>query len=417
MSIPADEMTVGMEVRAPTASPTAVPGDYQLGQIVASSQVEPSTLGLSLQLRPAGIHEVKVVDPYVEHYPRSEQLRIKAEESYFAAQAEERHDAGLWHRRPDTVYFDPDGQQQEKRTWGDPATKQRYLDAIDSPGVKTWTTLIPSSRALTFPAGPHAAGAIAGADGSVLLDIDDNARIWWSLATDPIGIRSRASVMAWAIKAFVDERFTTPASRVGLRWMSVACGTALPAMTAAIHAGLHPELLLVDLDRSAMSSTQELAEQIGFQGAVTQHRVNIFAPRRLAQLGEQLNHSGGRPQFLDLMGIFEYTGRDLGVDPVAFLQANWELLAPGGRLVFGQMRADRPVATFFTGVLGWPLVQMRTPTEFLQIIHDAGIPVGAAELYLPSDGVYMVGVIDKPGAEQPEIIDLRDSATVTDGLR
>ena len=417
MSIPADRVVVGAEVPAPTTSSTAVPADYQLGQMVASSELDPSSLGLSRALTPAGIHAVEVLDPYVDYYPRSEQLRIKSEESYFAAQAEQRHEAGLWHRRPDTAYFDPDGLQQEKRTWGDPATKQHYLDAINSRGVETWTTLIPSSRALIFPAGPHAARAIAGADGSVLLDIDDNARIWWSLATDPIGIRSRASVMAWAIKNFVDERLTTPASRLGLRWMSVACGTALPAMTAAIHAGLHPELLLVDLDRSAMSSTQELAEQIGFQGQVNQHRVNIFAPRRLAQLGEQLDHSGGRPQLLDLMGIFEYTGQDLGVDPVAFLHANWELLAPGGRLVFGQMRADRPVASFFTGVLGWPLVQMRTPTEFLQIIHDAGIPVEATELYLPSDGVYMVGVIDKPGAEQPAIIDLRDSATVTAELR
>ena len=73
------------------------------------------------------------------------------------------------------------------------------------------------------------------------------------------------------------------------------------------------------------------------------------------------------------------------------------MLHPGGKLVFGQMRSDRRVADFTMGVVSWPFIEMRSPAEFMDIIDKSGINPLDTTLFLPSDGVYTVGVISKPG--------------------
>jgi hypothetical protein len=72
------------------------------------------------------------------------------------------------------------------------------------------------------------------------------------------------------------------------------------------------------------------------------------------------------------------------------------MLQPGGELVFGQMRDDRPLPDFTMGVLGWPYIVMRSPAEVMQIVQDAGIETRSAQLYVPDDGVYTVCSITKP---------------------
>ncbi len=113
------------------------------------------------------------------------------------------------------------------------------------------------------------------------------------------------------------------------------------------------------------------------------------------ELHRELLVSGGLVKMIDMLGIFEYTGPNLGVDPVGFLQSVWECLAPGGYLVTGQMRADRPRPDFTTGVVQWPYVELRTPDEFMAIIEAAGIDRNRVELHLPEDGVYMIAGITK----------------------
>lgn len=120
----------------------------------------------------------------------------------------------------------------------------------------------------------------------------------------------------------------------------------------------------------------------------------------MQRLKEELEAKDELPEVIDMMGIFEYTGDNLGVDPVKFLETCYSFLKPGGRLVFGQMRTDRPVGDFTMGVVGWPFVHTRTLNEFMDVIVKAGIPVETVSLFLPADGVYTVGAIDKP-VDQP----------------
>jgi len=99
-----------------------------------------------------------------------------------------------------------------------------------------------------------------------------------------------------------------------------------------------------------------------------------------------------------MMGIFEYTGGNSKRDPVSFLKSGYDMLYPGGRLIFGQMLDTRPNPDFTMGIIGWPYVQMRSPAEIMEIVVKAGISPKEVKMYFPTDGVYTVVSIDKPKA-------------------
>ena len=113
-----------------------------------------------------------------------------------------------------------------------------------------------------------------------------------------------------------------------------------------------------------------------------------------------MDEEGTRPMIVDAMGVFEYTGSRLTVDSSEFLAALYDILAPGGRLLIGQMRSDRPNPDFTLGVVAWPYIELRNPNEFMAVVRDAGIPPDRAELFLPTDGVNSILAIDKPRAHE-----------------
>lgn len=409
MAISYEESTPlpGLAVVADTLQPVLaidelglVQEKYQLGEIIDAYAVDPANYGLTDELTPSGITEVVVSDPYLaklelNHPGTAEAVRLH--EASADAYARARRESGAWARRPGTAYTDTAGEQQAKTQWGDPVSSDEFFkgpNGLNSPALDVWhTQYIPSAEALRYLSDPQTIMEIVDRKGTVY-PIDETARTWLTACTDAVAIRSRGTVMAELVKEFVDGH---PELRDDMRWMSVACGTALPAMKGAVSAGLTPELVLLDIDTKAMKATRSLAPEVGFTGDITQIRQNIFDPQEMVRLRDELMEDGDkRPHLMDLMGIFEYTGDELGVDSSEFLRSNFDLLRPGGRLVFGQMRADRPVPDFTMGVVQWPYVSMRTPTELMGIIQKAGVSPEWVHVYLPRDSVYMVCTIDKP---------------------
>lgn len=378
---------------------------YQLGDIIASRLLDARQFGIEPGHAPEAIYEVDVFDPYVAEYSLETAREVRAVELEANDFAKDRRENGLWIRQDGTVYFDEFGNEKEKKGWGDPVARRKFFADLDSPAINAWRSKIPSARALADLSDPLSKDTVIDNRGHTV-PMDATAHKWLTLCTDAVAIRSRGSVMASAVKEFIDDQRLTNGEKVhSLKWMSIACGTALTAMKAAKHADIRPDMLLVDLDKNALQATKDLADEIGFDGAMAQRSdVNIFVPTEMAKLRQELGSNGDRPMLIDLMGIFEYTGNNLGVDPVQFLRSVYDMLHPGGRLIFGQMRDDRPVADFTMGVVSWPYVEMRSPKGFMQVIEDAGIPVAATKLYLPTDNVYTVGVIDKPLS--PESFDI-----------
>lgn len=375
------------------------PEVFRLGTITKVESIAPSDIGIEEALAPKEVEKVTVSDPYVEQWSSEVRADVAAEESRADTFARNRREAGRWERKPRTAYYDEAGNlvdRTKKRGWGDPVSRNRFFGRLDSPGINAWRRLIPSARALGYLSDPNTHNVVLDFEGQVVTEMDEKARMWLSLCSDAVGIRSRATVMAEAVDEYVQEKQEAGKNPNDLRWLSIACGTALPSMKAATRAGIAPSLLLADLDDGAMSATVELGKEVGFKGTIQENHVNIFDANEMAKFRDELEKNGGLPDLIDAMGIFEYTGDNLGIDSVVFLRSMYDMLAPGGRLVFGQMRSDRPNPDFTMGVVSWPYVEMRSPRGFMEIIEKAGIPVRETRLYLPDDGAYTVGTIDKP---------------------
>ena len=369
-------------------------GCYPLGEIVTSRLVDYREVGGDPQLAPGSVSIVEVADPFVSRWPLQDQQRYEMLEVAADDLARARRAGGLWQRKPGGAYTEHDGTLTAKTDsqWGDPVASSYWLKELGSDAMAAWMRLIPSARALLYLADPWGDESVVDVDGGTVR-VDDAARLSWSMSIDAIGIRSRAAVMADLV-ARRAVQVGSPGG-AGLRWLSVACGTALPAFQAACAAGIAPDMLLIDIDRDALGMAVSLAGSVGFAGRLSTKRTNIFRRSSMDKLHRELLVSGGLVKMIDMLGIFEYTGPNLGVDPVGFLQSVWECLAPGGYLVTGQMRADRPRPDFTTGVVQWPYVELRTPDDFMAIIEAAGIDRNRVELHLPEDGVYMIAGITK----------------------
>jgi hypothetical protein len=401
---------------------------FRLGEIYAEKELAPSEVGIPDELAPRLIRQVEVSDPYLwdlaVRKPEAieDMRRIENETEQMAAR---RLEAGLWKRSPKTAYFNEQGEEVQKDAgeFGDPVTADWLFtspEGLNSPLLKKWKKLIPSAKALMYLSDPTGVTELVTAEGE-RIDIpeDDPARERWITCVEAVNIRGRAVVMSEKVVEYVEQH---PEKREYLRWMSVACGTALPAMQGAIRAEVKTsDLSLLDLDKDAMDSTMALAAEIHYSGSISQRRLNIFNPKRMAALREELTAGDVdmRPDVVDAMGIFEYTGEELGVDPVEFLRSVWGLLKPGGRLIFGQMDKNRPVPNFTMGGIQWPYVSMRSPAEVMKMMKEAGIPLDRVTLTMQENGVYMVLTGDKPEEEAleagdtaaPQVVDEVDVVT------
>lgn len=372
---------------------------YKLGTVESVQEVDPLSLGISPELAPGAAYIVEVQDPYLAQLDAEVVSSVRSREDQADALAHDRRMSGKWQRQHGTTYVDSEGNERDKRIkWGDPVSHDDFFDEMGSDALKMWLSNIPSANALTYLSDPVNLESITHRNGKQSAEVDNAARNWLTACTDAVAIRNRGTVMAELVKGYVDssiekgEDFHADA----MKWMSVACGTALPTMKAAQRAGIEPNLLLVDYDEKVLHATKELGQEIGFVGELRQEKTNIFSADDMAALRSELGSNCERPRIIDLMGIFEYTGEHTGINPAEFLRSNYDMLHPGGRLILGQMRDDRPNPDFTMGVVGWPYIVMRSPEEVMQVIKDAGIPVESAKLYMPEDGVYTVCAIDKP---------------------
>jgi len=138
----------------------------------------------------------------------------------------------------------------------------------------------------------------------------------------------------------------------------------------------------------------------------------VLDPRGLADgLGSRRNRRNAREGYdaVDAVGILEYlkpddwryaygnvirTRRPMA-GAVTFLANAYELVRPGGLLVFGNMLDTHPQLAFTLNVIQWPHVQPRSIEQVCTLMARAGI-VGGVEIHLPTGGVYALYVVRKP---------------------
>ena len=376
-------------------------GKFKLASEVKFEPISAIEVGIDQYLAPKSIYAVAIKDPYIEFFPGEVLQEIRSMELDASNFAMSRRLDGAWERKPRTAYVDDQETSHKKRSWGDPVSQTRFFGHLNSPSLDAWRAKIPSAASLADLSDTLSYPIILDKEGNSV-PVDETTRRWLSLCTDAAAIRGRSSIMAEIVRVIIENG----SPRDEYNWLSIACGTALPAMQGSIRAGIRPNLFLADFDNSALELTASIAKEIGFQGTINRpskealgkDTVNIFNEKDMNTLVEYLATIGKSPTLIDLMGIFEYTGGSLGVDSVGFLKNCFNMLQPGGKLIFGQMRSDRPVTDFLTGVVCWPYIEMRSPRDFMDIIYRAGISPLDTSIYLPDDGVYTIGVITKRSA-------------------
>lgn len=291
-----------------------------------------------------------------------------------------------------------------------PATR-KFIDTI--PGVGDWFQMVPTAAALDPIYNPVNKSMPNGAP------ITAEIRSFFRNGLDPIGLRSRAEVMKQII-------FDEVIGRSGLedgKWVSLACGAAQPvfeSLDRVVRAGKSaPEITLVDYDKNALQLAKAYAEKFGYGNNVMLKRMNILDPKGIAQkrnghfLTNALESSLRLPvegyQVVDAVGILEYlkednlkysyskvmkTEREMA-GAVRFLENAYDLVAPGGLLVVGNMRDTHPQLGFTLNTVQWPHIQPRSLSDMISIFKNAGLD-GEVEIYCPTDGVYAIYTVRKP---------------------
>jgi hypothetical protein len=273
---------------------------------------------------------------------------------------------------------------------GNPATAsliERY------PGFGHWLNLVPTAAALEPLYDPSAENLPNGRP------IDVGTRKWFCNIADGRGIRSRAAALQHLL---AQDQHQDP------KWLSLASGAARPVIESAVakrDTAEEPTVDLIDLDRNALKAARERATHHGLLQLHT-HRANVLRPSGIrAHKVEKLSYS-----IVDAVGLLEYLRADdwgyryRGVvrghrramaGAITFLRNAYELVRPGGLLIFGNMLDSHPELAFTLNVVQWPHIQPRSIHEVKDIVAKADL-AGEAEVHLPDDGVYALYVIRRP---------------------
>ena len=318
-----------------------------------------------------------------------------------------------------TAYYEENGLDiHRKRKSGidmdNPAT-QELCEML--PSVGDWLDTVPTAAALHPLYEPMDTKLPNGKP------LDDKIGDWFRNIADARGMRSRAKVMENLLEQEVKESDISEPQR----WLSLACGAALPVFSTMHRLQsqqvLLPEVTLVDADKNALSLARNYAKHTGLENNIETKRMNILEPAGLAYERREgakgiaqaalLRRRGRMPagtfDAVDAVGIFEYlqepdwkytynkvisTSKEMA-GAQTFLKNAYELVKPGGLLIVGNMLDTHPQLEFTLNVIQWPHIQPRSIDEMTKIINKVGIE-GDVDVYKPDDGVYAIYGIRKP---------------------
>ena len=253
----------------------------------------------------------------------------------------------------------------------------------DSPGMREWRSeLVPRAVAL-YPMQRPDIDQLPLSGG----EIDPVARSFFVDALDSIGIRTRAKIMTSIADRYIED---------GAKWVSLACGAAVPVLDA-LQSGRRAEAMelhLVDLDPTALDFAEELASERGVDQKHTLMRHELNLLRQLVKTDQLVDDLGEESaDLVDALGIFEYFNQQTSTQ---FMKNAFRLVKPGGALIAANMLLDRPELDFNQRGIGWPKIFPRSIDQLREIIVSAGLPLEQVTMSIPQDGVYVVIEIRKP---------------------
>lgn len=275
-----------------------------------------------------------------------------------------------------------------KRGEDNPVSERLYAQ---SEVLRQWKSHMPTAMAL-YPLQKPQMKKLA--DGT---PFDEVAGEYFTHALDGVGLRSRAATMS---RLMYDHFLEREVERID--WLSLACGAAIPVFEAASALDAHDKnikLTLTDISGRALKFAAELARtEYSLSNQIETKKINIL---RLKKLKKEFGHESF--DAIDILGFFEYIPEKrwrykrglVFPGAIEFLRASYDLLRPGGLLVFGNMSDEHPHLIFTINVVQWPLIQPRSIDDLISLIGKAGINLQDVDIFNISDGVYYVVAIYK----------------------
>lgn len=245
--------------------------------------------------------------------------------------------------------------------------------------MEEWLTLVPSARALyamqviddmerVFPSG----------------QVTERARDILTHSLDAVAIRARAAIM----KSIV-LKYAAQSTENDFNLVSLGAGAAVPAINAVVDIeqqfGKKTFMNLYDQDPDILGFAKESTARAGILGyQVATHVGDYYDAFKLPP--ESVN-------VLEALGLFEYL-HDSRCQRL--IKEAYQLLKPGGVLVFSNMLDSRPQRAFHESGVAWPGVKMRSEEGLIQLVADAEIDTSLVTYTVSEDGVYAVVEIHKP---------------------
>lgn len=275
------------------------------------------------------------------------------------------------------------------------------------PTIVEWFKLIPRAVALDIIYDPEKGRLCNG------VVLDEESIRWFKNIDDAIGIRSRAAVLRKLLQHEADNAGC-------LAVASLACGAAQPVLETMAELlrdvrSADSSVTLVDLDRESLKMAMGLADQHGITDRVTTVTRNILGLNGIDIDPSPHHETSGRVGYdvVEALGFLEYLPPEnqesytySGVvdekrsraGAIVFLKNAFDLVKPGGLLIFGNMLDETHKQLEFTlNTVQWPHIQPRSIEKMLNIICAAGVDLDAeVDIYCPTDGVYAVYAIRKP---------------------
>lgn len=351
------------------------------------------------------IFDAVVVDPFVEADPAN-YYRVK---SYGDSL-----DAGLA-----AAGINPGTSREEvpfnNRPYG--LLTEAWLANPHFAAVRAWRSLVPTARALHYLLEPKVGQSVID-NSNQAVPMSKEAAMILRFGDDAVAIRNRAAAM----RHIAEDHFTKmPESpEEGYQWLSLASGTAEPAILAAKGleqaTGFTTHLVLADFDKASLDYTKSNVEKYGYKGRFTAVQANILNPQLRSHFESRPEFEGIIQQYdmVEAMGFLEYVyqeGDEVGSfsggrkrSASEFIEQAYSLVKPGGVLLAGNMVYPRPQANYVFNVVDWPLINARSEETIVKLFQEAGViddPATQMELYrvrnyLEGTHVYDIVKLVKP---------------------
>lgn len=270
--------------------------------------------------------------------------------------------------------------QHPEFTHEHPKNLARKLSYLPS-GMRAWKAYMPGGFATYYAQKPTARIMENGAK------LDVITRLFFKHTHDAVGLRSRASVLAWNIQQYIQER-----AEKKIYWLSIAGGSGQPVYDTLglLTTEQKKQLTIRLLDRNA--DIIQFAKKIYLSQPERADALDVIHGDIFDKDLYETLFSPVRPNIIDAMGLFEYLEDDIAVELLSRIYA-W--LSDDGIAIFTNMRRERPQLKTHTTALGWPGVIQRSESEVIALISRAGISPRDVEIFCPQDRVYNIYRIEK----------------------